>query len=49
MNKGELIVALAEKSSVTKKDTAAVLDAFVEVVKPHGGKGPQYCCGSQEG
>ncbi len=30
MNKTELIAALADKAKVSKKDAAAVLDAFVE-------------------
>ncbi|MCR5001457.1 MAG: HU family DNA-binding protein [Lachnospiraceae bacterium] len=30
MNKTELITALADKAKVSKKDAAAVLDAFVE-------------------
>ena len=32
MNKTELINALAEETKVSKKDTGAVLDAFVKVV-----------------
>ena len=32
MNKTELIAALAEKSNVSKKDAAAVLDAFTATV-----------------
>lgn len=32
MNKTELVTAVAEKAEVTKKDTAAVLDAFTQVV-----------------
>ena len=30
MNKSELIEAMAEKSGLTKKDTALALDAFTE-------------------
>ena len=33
MNKNELIAAMAEKSELSKKDTGAVLDAFVEAVQ----------------
>ena len=32
MNKNELIAAMAEKSELSKKDTGAALDAFVESV-----------------
>jgi len=32
MNKSELIKAMAEKGGVSKKDTEAVLNAFVDVV-----------------
>ena len=33
MNKNELIAAMAEKSELSKKDTGAALDAFVETVQ----------------
>ena len=33
MNKTELISAMAEKSGVSKKDTEAVLNAFVDTVE----------------
>ena len=33
MNKNELIAAMAEKSELSKKDTGAALDAFVESVQ----------------
>ncbi len=33
MNKTELVAALAEKASVSKKDAEAVLNAFVETVQ----------------
>ena len=33
MNKGELVVALAEKAEVSKKDAEKVLNAFVETVQ----------------
>ena len=33
MNKNELIAAMAEKSELSKKDTGAALDAFVEAVQ----------------
>lgn len=33
MKKVELIAAIAEKTGATKKETAATVDAFVEVVK----------------
>lgn len=33
MNKAELVSALATISSVTQKDTAKVLEAFIETVK----------------
>lgn len=32
MNKSELTAAMAEKAGISKKDAAAALDAFVEVV-----------------
>ena len=32
MNKTDLIAAVAEKTALTKKDTAAALDAFTETV-----------------
>lgn len=33
MNKGELINAIAEKTDVSKKDVAKVLDAFTETIE----------------
>ena len=33
MNKTELIAAMAEKAGVSKKDTEAVLNAFIETVQ----------------
>jgi len=33
MNKNELIAAIAEKSELTKKDSAAALDALTEAVQ----------------
>ena len=33
MNKNELIAAIAEKSALTKKDSAAALDAFTAAVQ----------------
>ena len=33
MNKTELIAAMAEKTGVSKKDTEAVLNAFIETVQ----------------
>jgi DNA-binding protein HU-beta len=39
MNKAELVAAMAEKSSVSKKDTEAVLKAFTEVVAEELKKG----------
>ena len=33
MNKGELIVALADKTGVSKKDAEKVLNAFIETVQ----------------
>ena len=32
MNKGDLVSAMAEVTGMTKKDTAAAVDAFIEVV-----------------
>lgn len=32
MNKAELIHAMAEKASITKKDAGSVVDAFAEIV-----------------
>ena len=32
MNKGELVDAIAEKASITKKDADAVLSAFLETI-----------------
>ena len=39
MNKAELIAALADKAAVSKKDTEAVLNAFVETVQDTVKKG----------
>jgi DNA-binding protein HU-beta len=39
MNKAELVAAMAEKSSVSKKDAEAVLKAFTEVVAEELKKG----------
>ena len=33
MNKTELVAAMAEKTGVSKKDTEAVLNAFIETVQ----------------
>ena len=33
MNKTELVAAMAEKAGVSKKDTEAVLNAFIETVQ----------------
>ncbi len=33
MNKQELVAAVAQRAGLTKKDAAAAVDAFVEVVK----------------
>ena len=33
MNKQELVAAVAQKAGLTKKDAAAAVDAFVDVVK----------------
>lgn len=41
MNKNELIAVMAEKAQLTKKDTEAVLKAFIETVEEtlkNGGK-----------
>lgn len=39
MNKTELVVAIAEKTELSKKDTEAVLSAFTEVVAEELKKG----------
>ena len=41
MNKTELVAAMAEVSGVSKKDTAAVLKAFTEVVANELKKGEE--------
>lgn len=33
MNKNEFIVAVAEKAGISKKDAAAVIDAYADVIK----------------
>ena len=39
MNREELVAAIAEKSAVSKKDAAAVVKAFTEVVSEELAKG----------